>query len=127
MQAPHNWHRQRQDQDIGDGTGNAGETGEGDQINAVTALDRKVPNEGDRGTRKAAAKDGDEAEGDACDDEGKMADAPFPGRGSWREDTAVEEQDGNFDKGHCEGPEELVRIHDPRMKLAGRFDWCAGL
>lgn len=100
MQAPHNGNGQHQDQDIGDETGNTGEPSEGAQIDAVTALDCVVPNEGDGSASERAAKDGDEATDDAGDDKCEMADAPLLGRIFLGEETVVEEQDGNFDGGH---------------------------
>lgn len=121
MQAPHNGNGQRQDEDIGNEAGNTGETSEVVQIDATSTLDGVVPNGSDGDARKGGAKDGDEAADNADNDKGELAHAPLRGRGFPGEETAVEEQDGNFDGGHCKGMEQLVRIHELRVKSAGRF------
>lgn len=76
----------------------------------MAAGDCEVPYKGDGGALEAAAEDGDDAQDDGGDQEGYVADAPFLGRGLRREDTAVEEQDGDFDGGHGKGPEEHVCV-----------------
>ena len=107
MQAPHDRDWQRQYQYISHDVEDAGKAREGREVDTTASRNRLIPNEGDRSALERGSKNRCDAQNHSSNAKKHVTQAPFRRGILIREETTVEEEDGELGARYSNCPEVL--------------------